>query len=79
MRLLTLLTRRYGGPQWDAVVRGSGAVALAAIPLVVAYPSAAALVGFVLVTIWVHGPISPLIPAAYEPVLLLVGRLYPPL
>ena len=79
MRLVTLLTRRYGGAQWDAVVRGSGTVALAAIPLVLAYPSAAGLVGFVLVTIWFHGPISPFLPASYEPVLLLFGRLYPPL
>ena len=34
---------------------------------------------FVLTTLWVHGPWSPLLPAAYEPVLLLFGKLYPPL
>ena len=34
---------------------------------------------FVITTLWVHGPWSPLLPAAYEPVLLLFGKLYPPL
>jgi len=33
---------------------------------------------FVLTTLWVHGPWSPFFPAAYEPVLMVFGRLYPP-
>ena len=33
---------------------------------------------FVVTTLWVHGPWSPLLPAAYEPVLMLFGKLYPP-
>lgn len=32
-----------------------------------------------LITIWVHGPLSPLLPAAYEPVLMMFGRMYPSL
>lgn len=34
---------------------------------------------FVVTTLWVHGPWSPLLPTAYEPVLVIFGRLYPPL
>jgi len=34
---------------------------------------------FVVTTLLVHGPWSPLFPAAYEPMLLLFGKLYPPL
>ena len=34
---------------------------------------------FILTTLWVHGPWSPLLPAAYEPVLMVFGKLYPPL
>jgi uncharacterized membrane protein YdjX (TVP38/TMEM64 family) len=34
---------------------------------------------FILLTLWCHGPLSPLLPAAYEPVLLAYGQLFPPL
>jgi uncharacterized membrane protein YdjX (TVP38/TMEM64 family) len=32
-----------------------------------------------LVSAWCHGPASPVLPAAFEPVLLAYGRTYPPL
>ena len=32
-----------------------------------------------LISAWCHGPASPLLPAAFEPVLLAYGRLFPPL
>lgn len=32
-----------------------------------------------LISAWCHGPASPLLPAAFEPVLLAYGRMYPPL
>jgi uncharacterized membrane protein YdjX (TVP38/TMEM64 family) len=72
-------TRRHGNLVWDGVVRGSGLLGLAAIPAVLWFPDAGPLVGFVLVTIWVNGPIAPLLPATYEPILMLYGRLYPPI
>jgi membrane protein YqaA with SNARE-associated domain len=31
-----------------------------------------------LISAWCHGPASPLLPAAFEPVLLAYGRIYPP-
>lgn len=73
------LLRRFGTPAWDVVLRGTGVIALAAIPLTLLVPHAGALTAFVLITIWVHGPVSPLLPAAYEPTLMLFGRLYEPL
>jgi membrane protein YqaA with SNARE-associated domain len=36
------------------------------------------LVTFVLLTLWCHGPLSPLLPAAYEPVLVVYGQLFAP-
>ena len=63
----------------DVIVRGSGVVALVAIPAVVLLEGAAGLAIFTLITIWVNGPLSPFLPAAYEPVLVYFGRLYPPL
>jgi membrane protein YqaA with SNARE-associated domain len=73
------LVRRRGTPQWDAVVRGSGLVALLSIYPAMRWPGVAGLVGFLGVTIVVNGPLSPLFPATFEPLLILAGRLYPPL
>lgn len=72
------LTRRRGNRTWDGVVRGTGLVGLLAVPLVTLYPETGPLTGFLLVTIWVNGPIAPFLPATYEPILMIFGRLYPP-
>ena len=40
---------------------------------------AASLVVFVLLSLACHGPLSPFLPATYEPILLFYGQLYPPL
>jgi uncharacterized membrane protein YdjX (TVP38/TMEM64 family) len=37
------------------------------------------LVVFVLLSLGCHGPLSPFLPATYEPILLFYGKLYPPL
>ncbi len=71
-------TRRRGDVAWDGVVWGSGIVALLAIPATLFLPQVGPLVGFGLVTVWVNGPIGPLLPATYEPILMVFGRLYPP-
>jgi len=72
------LERRYGDLVLDGVLRGSGAAALLAIPLVLLHPASGPLVAFVLVTIWVNGPLAPFLPATYEPILMMYGRLYVP-
>jgi uncharacterized membrane protein YdjX (TVP38/TMEM64 family) len=73
------LVRRRGNLQWDGVLRGSGVLAVAGIvTALVGSPSAVGLVGFVVVTIWVNGPLGMFMPATYEPILILFGRLYPP-
>lgn len=74
----TALTRPRGNRTWDGVVRGTGLVGLLAIPLVGLRPETGPLTGFLLVTIWVNGPIAPFLPATYEPILMIFGRLYPP-
>ncbi len=71
--------RRHGNLVWDGIVRGSGILGLASIAAVHWLPEAGPMVGFVLVTIWVNGPIAPLLPATYEPILMLYGRLYHPI
>lgn len=78
MRRLRILLRRVESPQWDVVVRGSGVAALAGLVSVVIWPNAIPLLGFLIVTIFVNGPLAPLLPATYEPVLMVAGRLYHP-
>ena len=73
------LVRRYGTPIADGALRVTAVIGLVAIPLAYLVPGAAELVVFGLITIWLHGPASPLFPATYEPTLLLFGQLYSPL
>jgi uncharacterized membrane protein YdjX (TVP38/TMEM64 family) len=74
---MEILLRRRGTPQWDAVIRASGLVALLAIPLTLRWADVAAFAGFLCVTIAVNGPASPLLPATYEPILMVMARIYP--
>ena len=74
-----LFVRRHGNLTWDGVVRGTGLLGLLAIPVVLFMPrDFGGLVGFLLVTIWVNGPLGIFLPATYEPILMLFGRVYPP-
>ncbi len=79
-RLIGLgLTKPRGDILWDGVVRGTGVVALLAIVATVLLPRIAPLIGFLIVTVWVNGPIGMVLPATYEPILMAFGRVYPPL
>lgn len=73
------LLRRRGNFVWDGVIRASALAALVGIGVsLYGSPAAAGLVGFLVVTIWVNGPLGIFLPATYEPVLMLFGRVYPP-
>lgn len=78
-RLAGVLVRRRGTLRWDALIRGVAALALLAVYPALRWPDVAALVGFFCVTVLVNGPLAPLLPATYEPVLMVAGRAYPPL
>ncbi len=71
--------KKYGNLTWDGVVRGTGVVSALAIPLIYLLPASGPLVAFSLITIWLNGPLAPFFPASYEPILMLFGRVYPPL
>ena len=77
--LRAVLQRRYGNAEWTAVLRASGVIAALAIYPTWRWPVVAGLVGFLCVTLFMSGPISVVLPAAYEPLLMLTGRIYPPL
>jgi len=78
-RLLAVLSRRRGNAEWDAVLRGTGLVALLALYPSAHWPWVAGLTGLLCLTIFVSGPISVLVPAMLEPMLMVAGRAYPPL
>lgn len=78
-RLWRILTRSRGNRLWDGVIRGSGLLAALGILLVELVPETAPLVGFSVFTIWMTGPLSPLFPTGYEPVLMVMSRAYAPL
>lgn len=79
MSLWRALTKQRGSSQWDAVVRGTGFVALLAIYPTIRWPAVAGIVGFLCITMFLHGPLAPLLPAAHEAVLMVAGRVYSPL
>jgi len=76
--LIWLRTRR-GTAEWDAVLRATGVLALLAIYPATRWPAVAGLVGFLCLTLFVSGPISMVLPAAFEPMLMVAGRVYNPL
>jgi membrane protein YqaA with SNARE-associated domain len=78
-RIARGLVARRGSLEWDAAIRGTGLLALAAIPALLWLPRAGDLAVFMLATIWCHGPLSPLLPATFEPILMHFGRLYHPM
>jgi uncharacterized membrane protein YdjX (TVP38/TMEM64 family) len=73
------LCERHGTAEWDAVLRGTGVVALLALYPTLRWPWVAGLTGFLCLTLFVSGPISVVVPAAFEPMLMVAGRAYPPL
>lgn len=77
MSLWSALRASRGTPAWDGLIRLSGGIGLVGIPLVLLLPGAGGLVAFALASVWVHGPASPFLPATYEPILILFGRVYP--
>src|SRR3990167_5073146 len=48
-------------------------------PLAIWFPPVGEIAGFLLTTIWVNGPLGVSLPATYEPILIILGRLYPAL
>ena len=73
------MVRRASERTWDAYLRTTAVLGAGGIALVLAVPGAGALVGFAIYTLWVTGPLSPLFPIGLEPVVMLLGRIYPPL
>ncbi len=77
-RVANAMTRSRGGGVWTGLVRGTGVAGLAGLVVTAAWPTTTPFVGFMLFTIWVNSPVGMVLPAMYEPVLIMFGSVYPP-
>lgn len=70
------LTRRRATRErrWDLTIRSVGIVALLGIPIVIAFPRAIPLVWLAVLSIPANSPLSPVIPAAFEPLVMEAAK-----
>ncbi len=78
-RILPFLIRRRGDRRWDLILRAAGLAALTGIPLVVVFPESVPLVWLALVGLATNSPLSPVLPTAFEPILIEVAKYEPPI
>ena len=62
--------RPLGDRRWDLILRATGLAGLLGIALVLLVPSSAVLVWFAVMSLPANGPLSPLIPVAFEPLIM---------
>ena len=77
-KFLRFFTKRRGGNErrWDLVIRSAGVAALLGIPTIIIYPRSIPLVWLAVLSIPANSPLSPIIPAAFEPLIYVVeGRM----
>ena len=73
-RLLVLLTKRRGDRRWDVLIRAAGTVALLGIPTVVIFPRLVPLVWLAVLAIPANSPLSPILPTAFEPLIMEAAK-----
>lgn len=74
-----MLTRPRGDRRWDLFLRATVVAALAGIPIAVAFPQAIPLVWLAVITPPMNGPLSPVMPTTYEPMLIEASKYAAPL
>lgn len=70
------LTKRRGSEErrWDLMIRSAGLAALLGIPIIIAFPRAIPLVWLAVLAIPANSPLSPIIPAAFEPLIMEAAK-----
>jgi hypothetical protein len=71
------LVRPRGDKRWDIFLRGTAAAALALIPIAIFFPDYAALVWLAVVGLPANGPLGPVLPTAFEPVMWEAAKYHP--
>ena len=66
--------RSRGDRRWDLLLRGAGTVALLGIPVTLYLPDATPLVWFALLAVPANSPLSPILPTAFEPLIMEAAK-----
>lgn len=78
-RVARFLLRPRGDRRWDLVLRATGIVALAGIPVVYWVPRSVVLVWLAVISLPANSPLSPILPASFEPVIMEAAKFEPAL
>lgn len=73
-RAWRLLTKPRGDKRADVFVRAAAAVALLGIPIILLFPQAVTLVWLGVLSLPANSPLSPIIPTAFEPLIMEAAK-----
>lgn len=73
-RWLAVWTQPLGDRRWDMLLRATAATCLLGIPTVLAFPRLVPLVWLAVVSIPTNSPLSPILPTAFEPVIMEAAK-----
>ena len=77
MGVWRFFTRRRGDRRWDLFLRATGFAALFGFPILYLFPDSAPLVWLALVGVPANGPLSPILPTAFDPLIMEIGKYAP--
>jgi membrane protein YqaA with SNARE-associated domain len=76
-RVLQVLFSPRGDRRWDIFIRATGLAALICIPLAIYFPSTMPIIWLIVLGVPVTGPLSPIFPAGFEPLIMEVAKYQP--
>ena len=72
--LWPLLSKQRGDRGWDLLIRATGLVALLGIPILILFPRLVPLVWLAVLAVPANSPLSPLLPTAFEPLIMEAAK-----
>jgi hypothetical protein len=79
LKLWRFLTKPRGDRRWDLFLRATGIASAVLIPIPILFPGLVPLVWLAIVGIPANGPLSPILPTAFDPLLMEVGKYAAPI
>ena len=74
MQAWRFLVKPRGDRRWDVFLRATGLVALLGVPVLVLFPNSATLVWLAVLSLPANSPLSPLLPTAFEPLIMEAAK-----
>jgi hypothetical protein len=71
------LVKPRGDRRWDVFLRATGLVALLGVPVLLLFPDSATLVWLAVLSLPANSPLSPLLPTAFEPLIMEAAKWEP--